>query len=249
MDDLLADFLTETNESLGELDTALVKLEANPEDRETLGLIFRLVHTVKGTCGFLGLPRLEKVAHAAENVLGRLRDNQLQVAPEIITPILAAIDRVKDIVAGLAATGTEPAADDAPLIAVAQRDRQRRDRGRSRARRRARAGRRPGRRRARPAPCVTGRDRPAAARARACDRARRCAARGEGRRSRTVRGAGRRPDHPRRRRGARGPDDPGLASSCSPATSSCSSRAASRTPPSPPRCSGCRTSRPTCRKA
>jgi two-component system chemotaxis sensor kinase CheA len=75
MDDLLADFLTETNESLAELDVALVRLERNPTDQETLGLIFRLVHTIKGTCGFLGLPRLEKVAHAAENVLGRVRDN------------------------------------------------------------------------------------------------------------------------------------------------------------------------------
>ena len=100
MDDLLADFLTETNESLGELDTALVKLERNPDDRDTLSLIFRLVHTVKGTCGFLGLPRLEKVAHAAENVLGKLRDNQLQVSPEIISQVLAAIDRIKEIVAG-----------------------------------------------------------------------------------------------------------------------------------------------------
>ena len=71
MDDLLAEFLTETNESLAEADLALVKLERTPDDEATLGLIFRLVHTIKGTCGFLGLPRLERVAHAAENVLGR----------------------------------------------------------------------------------------------------------------------------------------------------------------------------------
>ncbi len=116
MDDLLADFLTETTESLGELDTALVKLERNPGDRETLSLIFRLVHTVKGTCGFLGLPRLEKVAHAAENVLGRLRDSQLQVSPEIVSQILAGVDAIKAIVSGLGATGTEPAGNDAVLI-------------------------------------------------------------------------------------------------------------------------------------
>ena len=116
MDDLLADFLTETNESLGELDTALVKLERNPDDRETLGLIFRLVHTIKGTCGFLGLPRLEKVAHAAENVLGRLRDNQLQVSGEIISQVLAGIDRVKEIVSGIGATGNEAAGDDTAVI-------------------------------------------------------------------------------------------------------------------------------------
>ncbi|MBC7637824.1 MAG: Hpt domain-containing protein, partial [Acetobacteraceae bacterium] len=77
MDDLLVDFLTETNEGLVELDVALVKLERNPADEATLSLIFRLVHTIKGTCGFLALGRLEKVAHAAEDVLGKLRDKQL----------------------------------------------------------------------------------------------------------------------------------------------------------------------------
>ncbi len=77
MDDLLTDFLTETDESLAELDVALLRLERTPDDAETLSLIFRLVHTIKGTCGFLGLPRLERVAHAGENVLGRLRDGTL----------------------------------------------------------------------------------------------------------------------------------------------------------------------------
>jgi HPt (histidine-containing phosphotransfer) domain-containing protein len=81
VDDLLSDFLTETNESLAELDVALVTLERTPDDAETLGFIFRLVHTIKGTCGFLGLPRLERVAHAGENVLGKLRDRSLAVTP------------------------------------------------------------------------------------------------------------------------------------------------------------------------
>ena len=81
MDDLLADFLTETNESLADLDVALVKLERTPDDAETLSLIFRLVHTIKGTCGFLGLPRLERVAHAAENVLGKVRDGDAVAHP------------------------------------------------------------------------------------------------------------------------------------------------------------------------
>ena len=70
MDDLLSEFLTETSENLAVLDVELVKLERNPNDMELLGNIFRLVHTVKGTCGFLGLPRLESVAHAGENILG-----------------------------------------------------------------------------------------------------------------------------------------------------------------------------------
>ena len=69
MDDLLAEFLTETSESMDLLDVELVKLEQDPNDPDLLGNIFRMVHTVKGTCGFLGLPRLEAVAHASENVL------------------------------------------------------------------------------------------------------------------------------------------------------------------------------------
>jgi two-component system chemotaxis sensor kinase CheA len=118
MDDLLMDFLTETQESLAALDVALVRLERNPTDEETLGLIFRLVHTIKGTCGFLGLPRLERVAHAAENVLGRVRDRQLVVTAEIITTVLSALDAIKRIVAALGAAGREPAGDDAGIIAA-----------------------------------------------------------------------------------------------------------------------------------
>src|SRR5580693_10284821 len=92
VDDLLSDFLTETNESLAELDVALVTLERTPNDAETLGFIFRMVHTIKGTCGFLGLPRLERVAHAAENILGQLRDGTLSASPDMVSQILAALD-------------------------------------------------------------------------------------------------------------------------------------------------------------
>ena len=88
MDDLLTDFLTETNESLAELDVALLTLERMPDDAATLSLIFRMVHTIKGTCGFLGLPRLERVAHAGENVLGQLRDGTLSASPDIVSQIL-----------------------------------------------------------------------------------------------------------------------------------------------------------------
>ncbi|HEY4173143.1 MAG TPA: chemotaxis protein CheW [Rhodopila sp.] len=121
MDDLLADFLTETNESLAELDGALLTLERTPDDAETLGFIFRLVHTIKGTCGFLGLPRLERVAHAGENVLGKLRDRTLTVTPDIVTQVLAGIDQIKAIVAHLSTTGAEPAGDDTELIAALNR--------------------------------------------------------------------------------------------------------------------------------
>ncbi len=116
MDDLLADFLTETHEGLVALDAALLRLEKQPQDKPTLSEIFRLVHTIKGTCGFLGLGRLEKVAHAAENVLGLYRDGVLAVTPDGVTLILNALDRIKEIVGGLESGGAEPAGDDAELI-------------------------------------------------------------------------------------------------------------------------------------
>jgi two-component system chemotaxis sensor kinase CheA len=118
MDDLLADFLTETNEALAECDTALVRLEQAPGDTATLAQIFRLVHTIKGTCGFLGLPRLEKVAHAAENLLGRFRDAELAATPERISLVLRALDAVRAIVTTLERTQAEPAGDDLALIAA-----------------------------------------------------------------------------------------------------------------------------------
>jgi two-component system chemotaxis sensor kinase CheA len=116
MDDLLSEFLTETTESLSVLDLELVKLEQNPNDPALLSNIFRLVHTIKGTCGFLGLPRLESVAHAGENVLGKIRDGELTVSPEAVSLILASLDCIKTIMAALEATEAEPAGDDTPLI-------------------------------------------------------------------------------------------------------------------------------------
>jgi two-component system chemotaxis sensor kinase CheA len=116
MDDLLSEFLTETAESLAVLDLELVRLEQNPDDPELLGNIFRLVHTIKGTCGFLGLPRLEAVAHAGENVLGKLRDGELAVTADGVTLILECLDRIRSLLAALEETEAEPAGDDSDLI-------------------------------------------------------------------------------------------------------------------------------------
>src|SRR6185295_2473698 len=106
MDDLLSEFLTETSENLAVLDVELVKLEQNPNDKELLGNIFRLVHTVKGTCGFLGLPRLESVAHAGENVLGKVRDGELDVTPQAVTAVLECLDRIRSIMSDLETNGS-----------------------------------------------------------------------------------------------------------------------------------------------
>lgn len=116
MDDLLNEFLTETAESIDVVDVELVKLEQDPNNKEVLDNIFRLVHTIKGTCGFLGLPRLESVAHASENVLGKFRDGELSVTPSAVTVVLESLDRIKEILSGLEATEQEPEGDDGPLI-------------------------------------------------------------------------------------------------------------------------------------
>ena len=116
MDELLSEFLTETAENLSVLDQELVELERNPNDPGLLGNIFRLVHTIKGTCGFLGLPRLESLAHAGENVLGKFRDGELPVTPSAVTLILEALDRIKMIVTGLEESESEPDGDDSDLI-------------------------------------------------------------------------------------------------------------------------------------
>src|SRR6202035_1011345 len=116
MDDLLREFLTETNESLAVMDLELVKLEQNPEDPKLLGSIFRIVHTIKGTCGFLGLPRLERVAHAGENVLGKIRDGEMVVSEGAISLVLESLDRIKSLLAALEEKEVEPDGDDSDLI-------------------------------------------------------------------------------------------------------------------------------------
>ena len=115
MDDLLREFLTETNESLDTVDNQLVRFEQDPSDAKILDNIFRLVHTIKGTCGFLGLPRLEALAHAGETLMGKFRDG-MPVKAEAVTLILSSIDRIKEILAGLEATETEPEGTDEDLI-------------------------------------------------------------------------------------------------------------------------------------
>ncbi|MEH6527818.1 MAG: chemotaxis protein CheW [Sneathiella sp.] len=115
MDDLLSEFLTETNENIGIVDASLVVLEQDPSDESQIDNIFRLVHTIKGTCGFLGLPRLEAVAHAGENVLGKIRDRELTVTSDVVTIILEAMDVIKDILAVIEDTEAEPEGNDADL--------------------------------------------------------------------------------------------------------------------------------------
>jgi two-component system chemotaxis sensor kinase CheA len=115
MDDLLREFLTESAEHLDTVDAELVRFERDPTDQDVLRNVFRLVHTIKGTCGFLGLPRLEALAHAAETLMGRFRDGD-PVSAQAVTLVLATLDRLKQILNALEIAGSEPPGEDADLI-------------------------------------------------------------------------------------------------------------------------------------
>ena len=115
VDDLLIEFLTETNEHLETVDVEMVRFEQDPNNQAILSNIFRLVHTVKGTCGFLGLPRLEALAHAAETLMGKFRDG-MPVTTPAVSLILMTLDQIKVILGELERHGLEPEGSDQNLI-------------------------------------------------------------------------------------------------------------------------------------
>ena len=117
MDDLLREFVTETNESLDVVDNELVRFEQEPSNKQILDRVFRLVHTIKGTCGFLNLPRLEALAHAAEHLMGKFRDGPV-ATPEAVALILQTIDRIKEILSAIEREQREPEGNDSDLIGL-----------------------------------------------------------------------------------------------------------------------------------
>lgn len=114
--EIVQEFLIESYENLDNLDRELVTLESHPEDAKALGSIFRMIHTIKGTCGFLGFGKLEKVAHVGENLLSRLRDGELRLTPEMTTGLLRTGDAIRKMLASIEATGNEGERNDAELI-------------------------------------------------------------------------------------------------------------------------------------
>ena len=104
MDELIKDFLVESNENLDRLDSELVKLETDPSSQDLLSSIFRTIHTIKGSCGFLGFGKLEKVAHVGESLLSRLRDRKLSLTPEITSGLLAMVDAIRTMLGKINAT-------------------------------------------------------------------------------------------------------------------------------------------------
>lgn len=116
MDELTREFLIESQEGLDRMERCLTDLEACPEDQELLAEIFRTVHTIKGTTGFLGFLQLESLAHAGENLLGLLRDGKLFPNPDIVSGLLALLDILREILGQIEASGQEGGADYAAII-------------------------------------------------------------------------------------------------------------------------------------
>jgi two-component system chemotaxis sensor kinase CheA len=116
MDELTREFLIESQEGLDQMERCLTDLEKRPDDSELIAEIFRSVHTIKGTTGFLGYKRLEKLAHAGENLLGLLREGKLSATATMITALLQLLDALRFILRAIEADETEGVGSDAKLI-------------------------------------------------------------------------------------------------------------------------------------
>ena len=103
----IREFLVESDENLSQLDQDLVELEKRPKDAALLGSIFRTIHTIKGTCGFLAFTTLESITHKAESVLSQLRDGKRELTPELVSMILETVDATRKVLASIEATGKE----------------------------------------------------------------------------------------------------------------------------------------------
>ncbi|MGY1740536.1 MULTISPECIES: chemotaxis protein CheW [unclassified Blastococcus] len=117
LDDIVEEFLVESHENLDQLDTDLVVLEQEPDSRERLSSIFRTIHTIKGTSGFLAFNRLEEVTHVGENMLSRLRDGALELTPARTSVLLRMVDTVRSLLGSIEATGGEGTVDVSAVVA------------------------------------------------------------------------------------------------------------------------------------
>jgi two-component system chemotaxis sensor kinase CheA len=121
LDDVVQEFLVESYENLDQLERDLLALEDQPDSTDALASVFRTVHTIKGTCGFLGYGRLESVAHVGENLLSKLRDRVLQLTPEMASALLSLSDALRRMLTSIEQTGAEGDDDHAALVAVLTR--------------------------------------------------------------------------------------------------------------------------------
>ncbi len=107
MKEVIDEFLVESTENLDQLDNDLLALEEDPGNTEMLASIFRTIHTIKGTCGFLGFEKLEKVSHVGENLLSRLRDGTLQLTDERTSALLKMVDAIRQMLASIEEHGND----------------------------------------------------------------------------------------------------------------------------------------------
>jgi len=105
--EIIQEFLIEAHDSLGRVDAELVELEKGEAKAETLGSIFRAIHSLKGSAGFLGFQKLESLTHVAESLLSRLRDGKLTVSVEIVSTLLMTLDAVREILRSIEANGQD----------------------------------------------------------------------------------------------------------------------------------------------
>jgi two-component system chemotaxis sensor kinase CheA len=105
--DVICEFLVESHENLSRLDRELVELEKHPADAALLASIFRTIHTIKGTCGFLGFSTLEKISHQAESLLSQLREGERELTPSLVSLVLETVDATRRVLASIEASGAE----------------------------------------------------------------------------------------------------------------------------------------------
>jgi two-component system chemotaxis sensor kinase CheA len=121
VDEIVSEFLVESHENLDQLDQDLVKLEQDPRNTDILASIFRTIHTIKGTCGFLGFEKLEKVSHVGENLLSKLRDGELQLEAARTSALLSMVDAIRAMLTQIEQSESEGTADYSALIAELER--------------------------------------------------------------------------------------------------------------------------------
>jgi len=106
-DEIIREFLLESNEGLARLEHEMLELEKQPDDADLLASVFRTIHTIKGTCGFLGFDHLRRITHIAEHILSQLRERELSLSAYLVSLILETADAIKAVLETIGATGTE----------------------------------------------------------------------------------------------------------------------------------------------
>lgn len=118
LDEILTEFVLEAAEILDKLDLDFVELEKNPTEKKLIESIFRGMHTLKGSSGFFAFKRLEKLAHACETMLSKVREDKITLNQSMVTSLLVSFDSLRQIITYISETKTEPAGEDSAIITI-----------------------------------------------------------------------------------------------------------------------------------